>query len=149
MFGKRRSSPFLDVAIKDLEGWDYDVTSDPVDEYNCIAWAAGDDSIWWDPIEDGYFWPEGAPREYTLAAYVRAFELSGFMVCEGEDPAEGYEKIALYVNDGGRVHAARQLDALYWTSKLGRYHDIRHPLRALVEEYGAVRIFMRKPQARR
>jgi hypothetical protein len=134
MSGERRGSPYLDALIKDLEGWDYDVTSEPTDEYNCIAWAAGDESAWWDPFEDeGRYWPEGAPREQTLTAYVRAFEISGFTVCEDDSLNEGYEKLALYMDDRGNVHAARQLDALYWTSKLGRLHDIRHPLSALVE----------------
>ena len=136
------------MVIKDLEGWDYAVTSEPTDEYNCIAWAAGDASSWWDPVEDeSSYWPEGAPRAHTLAAYERAFELSGFTRCDDDAVDEGYEKIAVYVDDDGRIHAARQIDALYWTSKLGRLHDIKHPLRALEKEYGAVAVFMRRPKA--
>jgi hypothetical protein len=145
MFGERRGSPVLDAIIKDLEGWDYDVTSEPTDAYNCIAFAAGDESSWWDPIEDeDYYWPEGAPRRYTLDAYVRAFELTGFTACEDDALEEGYDKIAVYVGEDGSVHAARQIDGLYWKSKLGRLHDIKHPLNALVGHYGAVRVLMRK-----
>src|SRR4051812_39226186 len=111
MFGERRGSPYLDVFIKDLEGWDYDVTSEPTDAYNCIAFAAGDESTWWDPIDDeAYYWPEGAPRAYTLDAYVRAFELSGFTRCEDDVLEEGTDKIAVYVAEDGGVHAARQID---------------------------------------
>lgn len=31
MSGERRGSPYLDVVIKGLRGWDYDVTSEPTD----------------------------------------------------------------------------------------------------------------------
>jgi hypothetical protein len=147
MFGKRRGSPYLDVVIKGLEGWDYDVTSEPTTAYNCIAFAVGDESTVWDPVEDeDYYWPAGAPREYTLDAYLRAFELSGFAPCEGDAVEDGYDKIAIYVNADGSVHAARQVDGLYWKSKLGKLHDIQHPLNALVEEYGEVQGFMRRPR---
>jgi hypothetical protein len=44
MFGRRYGSPVLDVSIAGLEGWDYEVTSDPTWEYNCIAFAADDES---------------------------------------------------------------------------------------------------------
>lgn len=147
MFGKRKGSPYLDGVIKGLDGWDYEVTSEPTHTYNCIAFAAGDDSIWWDPFEDeDYYWPEGAPRQYTLDAYLRAYELDGFARCDDDTVEEGHDKIALYVGDKGGVHAARQIDAVYWKSKLGLLHDIQHPLNALVEEYGAVRVFMRRPR---
>jgi hypothetical protein len=150
MLGKRRGSPYLDVTIKGLEGWDYGVTSEPTDAYNCIAFATGDESNWWDPLDgEGSYWPEGAPRELSLDAYVRAFELSGFTRCEGDAVEDGFEKLAVYVDDEGRIHAARQIDALYWKSKLGRLHDIQHPLNALVEEYGEVRLFMRRQTPRR
>lgn len=79
---------------------------------------------------------------------MRALELSGFARCEDDALEEDHEKIAVYVDAEGRVHAARQLDALYWTSKLGRLHDIRLPLRALEEEYGAAVTFMRRPRVR-
>jgi hypothetical protein len=48
--------------------------------------------------------------------------------------------------DGRPKHAAKQVDGLYWKSKLGTYHDIRHPLRALEEEYGRLIRFMRRPK---
>jgi hypothetical protein len=149
MFGKRRGSPFLDEFIKGLLGWDYDVTSDPDPLYNCIAFAVGDESIFWDPVAegDGYYWPEGAPREYTLDAYVRAFELFGFARCDGDAVEKGYDKIAIYLGADGGIHAAKQIDEHHWKSKLGRWHDIQHELNALVEEYGEVRVFMRRPRA--
>jgi hypothetical protein len=145
MSGKRRGSPYLDVKIKGLEGWDYDVTSEPTDQYNCIAWAAGDCSSWWEPFGDeGSYWPEGAPLEYTLDAYVRAFELIGFGPCDDDALEEGFEKVAFYVDGAGQIHAARQIDGLYWTSKVGCAHDISHPLDALTGAYGAIRVFMRR-----
>ena len=43
--------------------------ADPI--YNCIAWAAGDTSAWWWPLDDirRFYWPANAPREITLAAF--------------------------------------------------------------------------------
>jgi hypothetical protein len=143
MLGKQRSSPYLDARIKGLAGWDYDVTSAPTHLYNCIAWAVGDDKRWWEPCED-YYWPEGAPFEYTVDALVKAYELIGYEICEDDSYDSIYEKVAIYVGRNGEKHAARQVDGLYWSSKLGCCHDIQHPLRALEEEYGPARVFMRR-----
>ncbi len=44
----------------------YRVTSPRTPDYNCIAYAAGDEERWWEPDEEqDHFWPEGARRAYT------------------------------------------------------------------------------------
>ena len=102
----------------------------PVDgNYNCIAWAASDPSNWWWPSEDGY-WPDFAPREETIEAFIAAFQGLGYIACESGDLELGFEKIALYaIRSGGTLeptHAARQLPNGKWTSKLGPLEDISH-----------------------
>ena len=55
----------------------YRITSPRDDDYNCIAWAAGDRSNWWWPGPDlvKEYWPPGVPRSETLAAFQAVFAL--------------------------------------------------------------------------
>jgi len=102
--------------------------------YNCIAWAAGENTRpWWPSKEDPYYyyWPPHLPREEyereTLENFLRAFEWIGYSRCA--DPAHkvGIEKVAIFVNDSQfPKHAARQLPSGAWTSKCGDYEDIEH-----------------------
>lgn len=95
--------------------------------YNCIAWAASDETAWWDP--DPWFqhyWPDGVPRVYTQAAFIAAYSTVGFEVCDNDSPELGIEKIAIYTLAGMPTHAARLLPNGNWTSKLGPYEDIQH-----------------------
>lgn len=112
-----------------LVGTTYRVTSPAQPDYNCIAWAAGDDSRWWEPDVFGmYYWPEAAPRGYTLKAYAAAFQCLGFEICENSTMEEKWEKVAIFVGeDGVPTHASRQLPDGTWTSKLGKLEDIVHP----------------------
>src|SRR6476661_5040408 len=35
--------------------------------YNCVAWAAGDTSRWWWPMDDPFhYWPDGAPLDDSV-----------------------------------------------------------------------------------
>ena len=105
------------------------LTSPETPYYNCIAWAAGDDSAWWWPDEDYYcYWPSGIPREESLDAFIEAYRTLGYEPCSGDDIEEGCEKIAIYVKNGKPKHAARQLPNGNWTSKLGQENDIEHTL---------------------
>src|SRR4051812_40036029 len=101
------------------------VTSPATTDYNCIAWAAGRQDDWWwpDPMGTSY-WPAGAPRAETLAAFVLAFGLLGYVPCDSDAVEPGTEKVALYARDGAPTHAARQLPDGRWTSKLGTMEDI-------------------------
>ena len=119
----------LERLFPHLRGAPYEVTSPAQPNYNCIAWAAGDESRWWEPDSFGlYYWPEGAPRQYTLKAYIEALRRIGFGVCEDSTVEPGWEKVAIFVGaDGMPTHAARQLTDGTWTSKLGKLEDIKHP----------------------
>jgi hypothetical protein len=102
-------------------------TSDPSDDYNCIAWAANEDfRVWWpDPRYIGY-WPDGIAREETVEAFVAAYATLGYEPCDNGDLEQGFEKIALYLHQGKPTHAARQLATGSWSSKLGPNIDVEH-----------------------
>ncbi len=122
-------------------------TSPESPQYNCIAWAAGVDDIWWEPDQGYmYFWPLSAERTYTLSAYVQAFGTKGFLPCNSAKIEAGVQKVALYAKNNFPKHAAKQLPDGWWASKLGRDVDIEHTLVALNGGvYGDVVIFLKKP----
>jgi hypothetical protein len=121
--------------------------------YNCLAWAAGETHRWW-WYAYGYYWPPGAPRANTVEAFVQAFGTLGFAECEDRErlnpPFEGdVERVALYALVGAPKHAAKQIDARTWSSKLGNNIDIEHTLRGLEgPTYGNVVKILRRPKAR-
>ena len=143
------SHPF-EISFPRLPVDGYAITSPPDRRYNCIAWAAGDQTRWWwpDASECGY-WPESLSREWTTSAFIAAFATLGYAVCETGELADGVEKVALYVANGRPTHAARQLDDGAWSSKCGRAEDIRHVLTSLAGEiYGEPTIFLARPRSR-
>lgn len=50
--------------------------SDPDEDYNCFAWAAGDNERRWDPGLRWY-WPDGAPRTTQINHVVMAYGTRG------------------------------------------------------------------------
>jgi hypothetical protein len=128
---------------------DYSITSPATPEYNCIAWAAGNTEAWWWPDRNSlYYWPPEIPRTETLQAFIQAYELLGYTLCEDVDYEKGLEKIVLYADSNRKpTHAARQLSSGYWTSKLGQLEDIEHStLDSLTGlYYGSIAIFMKRP----
>lgn len=133
----------------------YVITS-PIDpQYNCIAWAAGDQQRWWEPVPfnsgqnlGGLYWPEGVAPWPTLESYQQAYETLGYESCFEGDVEDGFEKVAIYVDPQNKpLHAARQLPSGAWTSKLGQAYDVEHPEAGSVSgaEYGRVAVFMRRP----
>ena len=121
--------------------------------YNCIAWAAGNDSRWWwpDMANIGY-WPPNIPREETVTAFIAAYAIQGYAQCADGALEAGFEKIVLY---GVRVafeivptHAARQLSDGRWTSKLGNCEDIEHDTPEMLNgpRYGAPVCFLKRPR---
>ena len=127
----------------------YKITSPEQADYNCIAWAAGDDSRWWEPDSLGlYYWPEDMPREYTVEVYAEVFRKLGFEVCQDATFEVGAEKVAIFALDGSPTHAARQLADGTWTSKLGQLEDIEHwDLDQVGEgDYGEPVLFLKRPR---
>ncbi len=132
----------IEAAFPALRPGSYRVTSLETPRYNCVAWAASDDSRWWQPLldEPWCYWLDGVPRDFTSESYVRLFEAQGFEACESADPEDGWEKIAIYTVNGEFSHVARQLEAGHWSSKLGEWEDIEHSMLSDLEGvyYGSV-----------
>jgi hypothetical protein len=144
------SSPVLEAAFPRLASAGYRLTSEPTTQYNCIAWAAGQNDRWWWPDDDSY-WPAGVPREETIEAFTLAFEQMGYSTCASAILEYECEKVALFADHAGvPTHASRQLPTGQWTSKCGRLDDIEHAsLEAIggagAYEYGdVVRIMSRR-----
>ena len=126
----------------------YRITSPEDVNYNCIAWAAdADDMFWWPDQQRLYHWPRSVPRTRTLGSFRQAFSQYGYEPCDSPRLEPGYEKVAIFVNStGAPTHAARQLRSGRWTSKLGRAEDIEHDLDALEgDAYGLVAVVMKRP----
>jgi|SRR5208282_307210 len=142
----------IEQAFPKLGRTRYKVKSHQTDQYNCIAWAAGQtDAPWWPahPMS-GAHWPDGVPRVATLDAFIRAFGTLGYQPCAEASFELRYEKIALYVDvNGAPTHAARQCHNGRWTSKLGVEVDIEHEFDALAghdqKEYGQIAQIMKRP----
>jgi hypothetical protein len=121
----------------------FQITSEPTSDYNCIAWAVGENDQWRWPTKS---WPPSIGRAEKRANFVRFFQGYGYKSCDNPEPEDGFEKIALYENDGVPTHAARLLPNGWWTSKLGGEHDISHSLDGLNgDDYGQPVAFMRRP----
>jgi hypothetical protein len=133
-----------------LDEQNHEVTSPSTNEYNCIAWAAGDQEAWWWPDNSvvGYsYWPPNVPRTETVLAFLLAYSTLGYARCEDGSLEQGFEKIALYVgSDDIPTHAARQLPDGRWTSKLGGFEDISHTnLECLHgESYGRISVYLKR-----
>ena len=127
----------------------WEKTSEPCTDYNCIGFAAGALDQWWEPFPEdglGYYWPAGAARSRLLAGHVEAFRTLGYEVCEDGSLDPNKDKIVLYVNGYGHVvHAARQLTDGKWTSKMGNFDDIAHESPdSVAGEYGTPSCFMQR-----
>lgn len=136
------------ATFRNLNATNHTVTSLESSDYNCAAWAARDDQVrWWpDSRLAEYYWPTPR-RDGSLDAVVEGFESLGFVLCPSPELETGYEKLAIFANDDGPTHVARQLNTGRWTSKLGDWEDIEHSTLANVEcdGYGRAVRFMRRP----
>ncbi len=129
----------------------HELTSRPSHNYNCVAFALGEEDCRLWPthgsggVIDWNYWPRRIPRELTVAAFKMLFESRGYFVCAHSNWEDSFEKIALYCDANGRpTHAARQITrgphCGQWQSKIGMRADIRHETLAALEgaEYGKV-----------
>ena len=116
-----------------LRASDYSVTSPATTRYNCFAWALGIDDRWIEPDEDD-------PR--------RIFSEAGFAEVSDAEADPATDKIALYADELGVTHAARQLPNGRWTSKLGNWEDIEHadPDSLTGSLYGSLLLILSRPR---
>lgn len=114
--------------------------------YNCIAWAASDNTLWYEPDPYGnYYWPNEVTRDYTVEAYINLYEFLGYERCENEEFEEGFTKVAVFASGDLPTHAARQLENGNWTSKLGKNIDVEHSIFSIVNGlYGQVVQYLKR-----
>lgn len=121
------------------------VTSEATERYNCIAWAAGANNRPWWPSKYA-FWPDDAPLEVTLAAFIQMYGAYRYNPVDDGTREDGIQKVAIYTLGGEPTHAARQLVDGRWTSKCGDDVDIEHELSELEGPlYGEVAQFLGRP----
>ena len=150
---RRLSQNDLQNVFPNLAADGYVITSPMSRRYNCIAWAAGDTRIKWDPTgfpKPGFFWPTNAIHGEIMEALISVFRLEGYEVCADESLESGFEKVVLYVNETGNwTHAAKQLPDGRWSSKLGDAEDVTHttPHGVEGEVYGRIGYYMKRPAA--
>lgn len=148
MSQQRTRKKVLMRLFPNLNAGCFRIASRPTSQYNCIAWATGNNDRWWEPTARSY-WPPGVVRAGTTVPFlVTAYEALGFLVCQNPDLETGFDKVAIYANATGYTHAARQLQDGRWASKLGELEDIEHDtLDDLAgSDYGAVVTFMMRPR---
>jgi hypothetical protein len=135
-------------AFPRLTPQNHRTTSPASNDYNCIAWTAGDVQNWWQP---GVYWPILAhPEDYGIGVLERLFKALGYEDSGMEASLEGgFEKVALFDQSLFYTHAARQLPNGKWTSKLGKAEDIEHdtPNDVAGGIYGEVLQIMKRPAA--
>lgn len=123
------------------------LTSPETPDYNCIAWAFGDNErcYWPDGI---YYWPDGITHAETLAAFIELYSSINYEVCDSGILEEGYEKIAIFALNNSPTHAARQLTCGNWTSKLGESFDVMHTIASMNDgpTYGNATVYMKRPR---
>ena len=140
----------MDVVLKDdfpnSEADPFLKTSEVDTYYNCIAWAAGNSTNWYEPDPGGlYYWPSNVPREYTVDAYTQVYEDLGYEKCENGDLEEEFEKVAVFAKRDFPTHASKQLDNGLWSSKLGINIDVSHSINAIENgRYGDIIQFLRR-----
>lgn len=105
--------------------------SDPTEDYNCLAFAAGQVQCWWEPyiippMRPGIYWPAGVTPDNTVEAWCEALATVGFAVCGDTSHDSELVKVVVYRSGDTATHAARQLRDGRWVSKLGDEADVIH-----------------------
>ena len=115
----------LNALFPNLRNEGFTVVGSQSDLYNCIAYAVGDTSQWWDHTPQRY-WPVYATRSERIESLIEVFAGLGFEQCHDSQVEEGYQKVALYEEQGVWTHAALQMPNGRWRSKMGEGPVIEH-----------------------
>jgi hypothetical protein len=140
-----------------LRDKDFKIVKKDSPDYNCFAWAANHEDVFWTPLPFGidkgpitaldgvsYDWPFGVTNDSKLSTMISIFSTLGYVECVDGSLEAGFRKIAFYGTEDEVTHAARQLiagkDRGKWTSKLGPWFAIQHGDATTIEgnDYGLV-----------
>ena len=139
---------FVEVFPR-LSSETFEFVAQPSARYNCIAYAAGDVSEWWENEGEDQYWPDHATRSDSIESLIEVFAGLGFEQCQDSSLERGYEKVALYEEGGVWEHAAVQTLSGRWRSKMGRGPVIEHrsPESLSGGIYGSPTVYMRRQRA--
>ena len=132
-------------AFPRLSGETFEIVAQPSNQYNCIAYAAGDTNEWWSPMENRY-WPDHATRSDSIESLKEVFAVLGFEQCLDSRVEDGYQKVGLYEERGKWKHASVQMPNGRWRSKMGGGPVIEHrsPESLSGGMYGDATVYMRR-----
>ena len=108
--------------------------------YNCLAFALGDNSNWWEPLEQfGFYWPPGFAHDVSIETVTAIIKLHGFVVGLQPNITPLADSIAIYAKGDEWTHFAKFTNGK-WASKIGEDNDIIHSSLELLEGdlYGKV-----------
>jgi hypothetical protein len=136
----------LRQSFPKLTDQNHSISSPASDNYNCVAWAyeVSNKKMW--PGARDYYWPPDVAGGDTLQALIQLYLDAGYEQCDSGQREDRFKKVAIYVNQEGPQHVARQLESGRWTSKLGDLEDIEHDTLDILEgeDYGKATVFLRK-----
>ena len=78
------TSNWTDLLVKAFPNLRYEgcnVVEPPSERYNCIAYAGGDTSRWWDHNQRNY-WPAYATRSNSIDSLIEVFIGIRFEICD-------------------------------------------------------------------
>jgi hypothetical protein len=117
------------VATQDIErdfpGMEYEVRSDEDFNYNCLAFALGDSTNWWEPGVMGHYWPPGFPADTTVKTVSAIIATHGFVVENADPTTVSTDSVAIFAEGDKWTHFAKFTNG-EWSSKLGEDHDVTH-----------------------
>ena len=137
----------LAEAFPGLSGESFGIVAPTSNRYNCIAYAAGDVSRWWDIVDEVCYWPDYASQSDSMESLIEVFSGLGYRECPDSSLASGFEKVALFEEHGAWTHAAFQTPTGRWRSKMGQGPLIEHfsPESLSGGMYGSPTVIMRRP----
>ena len=141
----RSWTDLLTNAFPNLANEAFEIVDQPSEQYNCIAYAAGDTGQWWWP--DGInYWPPWATPTTKTGSLQEVFAGQGYERCDDTNVEADYHKVALYEAHGDMRHAAAQMPTGRWRSKMGKGPVIEHrsPESLSGGIYGEATVFMRR-----
>jgi len=128
----RRTCPQL------IEHNNFEYSSEIDYNYDCLSWAVGLKRLFQN-VKYGV-WPDKNIPDDTAAGWNQALQSLGFVPCQSSEFVPGFEKIVIFENDSGELHACRNDRLGIWKSKLGDLGpDIDHfDLECLEPTYGRI-----------
>ena len=107
-----------------LIGKEFDL-SDESFNYNCLAFALGDHSQWWEPpMAPGQYWPPGFSDDVSIQTVEKIIRVHGYTKELELDSMPETEAIAIYGIGGEWAHFAK-FSSGKWKAKLGWGHDVQ------------------------